>query len=118
MQYMLLIYSSQGGRPAMTDAEISEMMEGYRSLIADLRATGKYLHSDALEQISAATTVRVRNGKTMTVDGPFAETKELLGGYFVVEARDLDDAISIAARIPTAKTGSVEIRPINVNLRM
>jgi hypothetical protein len=79
---------------------------------AQIQQSGNYIGGEALEPIASATTVRVKNGKTVTTDGPFAETREQLGGYFLVEAKDLDEAISLAARIPGAKHGSIEVRPI------
>ncbi len=89
-------------------------MGDYRKFTDDIKASGKLLAADALQPVSTATTVRVRDGKTLTTDGPFAETKEQLGGFYLVEAKDLDEALAIAARIPSAKFGSIEVRPVMV----
>ena len=109
---MLLIYSSEADSKKMSAAEQGQIYQEYMAFTEDLMKSGKNKGGNALEQTATATTVRVRNGKTMVTDGPFAETKEQLGGYYLVEAKDLDDAISIAARIPGAKHGSIEVRPI------
>ncbi len=114
MQYLLLIYESEAEAQAMAPAAYGEMMAGYGGFTRDLVASGKFKAGDALQPTSTATTVRVREGKTLATDGPFAETREQLGGYYLVEAGDLDDAIAIAARIPGAATGSIEIRPVMV----
>ena len=112
MQYLLLIYHEEGPWEALSEAERQTIYAGYRALREDLQKAGKYIGGNQLQPISTATTVRVRNDKTAVIDGPFAETKEQLGGYFLVEAHDLDDALAIAARIPSAKTGSIEVRPV------
>jgi hypothetical protein len=109
MQYLLLIYSNEQTTPSSP-----EIMQEYMGLGADLRAKGQYLSADRLQDVATATTVRVKDGKTITTDGPFAETREQLGGYYLVEAKDLDEAVGIAARIPAARWGSVEVRPIFV----
>lgn len=111
MEYMLLIYSGLDSQK-MTAAEQGQMHQEYMAFTQDLTKRGKNKGGNALEQSSAATTVRVRNGKTAVTDGPFAETKEQLGGYYLVDAKDLDEAISIAARIPGAKYGAIEVRPV------
>jgi hypothetical protein len=87
-------------------------MQAYAAFTEHARATGAYLGGEALEPTETATTVRVRDGQTLTTDGPFAETKEALGGYYLVDAKNLDEAIDLAARIPGAANGSIEIRPI------
>jgi len=110
MQYMLLIYGSEANK--LSPAEQGQLMNEYMSFTQDIVKAGKFKAGDPLEPTSTATTVQVRNGKTVTTDGPFAETKEQLGGYYMVEAKDLDEAVSIAARIPTAKFGSIEVRPV------
>ena len=110
MQYMLLIYHNEGLR--LSPSEESQMMQEYMAFTQDIVKSGKFKAGDRLETTDSATTVQVRNGKRVTTDGPFAETKEQLGGYYIVEAIDLDEAISIAARIPGARTGSIEVRPI------
>jgi hypothetical protein len=112
MEYVLLIYSSEAEGKKMSAAEQGEIFQGYVAFTQDLTKSGKNKGGNALEQTTTATTVRVRNGKTVVTDGPFAETKEQLGGYYLVEAKDLDEAISIASRIPGAKYGSIEVRPV------
>jgi len=114
MQYLLLIYESEAEAQAMAPAAYGEMMAGYGVFTRDLVASGKFKAGDALQPTSTATTVRLRDGKTLATDGPFAETREQLGGYYLVEATDLDDAIAIAARIPAAANGCVEVRPVMV----
>jgi hypothetical protein len=109
MKYMMLIY---GAEDAWTDAERASCYDESVRLTHDLEAKGQYLGASPLHPISTATSVRVREGKRLVTDGPFAETREQLGGYFLVEARDLDEAIAIAGRIPGARKGTVEIRPI------
>ena len=109
---MLLIYVNEAEGSRRSDAEQTQMHREYMALTQDLVRTGKNKGGNALEQTAAASTVRVRSGKTMVTDGPFAETKEQLGGYYLVEAKDLDEALSIAARIPGAKFGSIEVRPV------
>lgn len=115
MQYLLLLYDD----PAQyaQGKELERLIGEHKAFSTNLVKEGKYLHSNALEPAATATTVRIRNGKTMTLDGPFAETREQLGGYYLVEARDLDEAIAMAGRLPNARSGSVEIRPINIAVR-
>jgi hypothetical protein len=110
MQYMLLIYETEG-RERGTQ-EYAELMREYMIFTEDIVKSGNFKAGDPLEMTTSATTVRVRNGKTLATDGPFAETKEQLGGYYLVEAKDLDEAIALAARIPAARTGSIEVRPV------
>jgi hypothetical protein len=110
MQYMLLIYNNEEQK--LSPAEQGQLMQEYMTFTQDIVKSGKFKAGDPLEPTSTATTVRVRNSKTLATDGPFAETKEQLGGYYLVEAKDLDEAVAIAARIPTARTGSIEVRPI------
>ena len=111
MQYLLLIY--QEPPPAEpTQAEWGAMMAEYNSYTAWLREGGQFVGGEALHPVSDATTVSVRDGRRIVTDGPFAETKEHLGGYYLIEAADLDAAIEAAARVPGAKIGKVEIRPI------
>lgn len=110
MQYMLLIYHNEKERLSPSDE--SKMMQDYMTFTQDIVKTGKFKAGDRLQPTASATTVKVRNGKTVTTDGPFAETKEQLGGYYLVEAKDLDEALAIAARIPGARHGSIEVRPI------
>ncbi|HEX5835046.1 MAG TPA: YciI family protein [Pyrinomonadaceae bacterium] len=112
MKYMLLIYHDEPSWNAISEAERQQIYLEYRKLEEELQARGQYLSGSELQPISTATSVRVRDGKELITDGPFAETHEQLGGYFLVEAKDLDEATSIAARIPSARTGTVEVRPL------
>jgi hypothetical protein len=112
MEYMLLIYGNEADAKKMSQEEGHKIYQEYMTFTQDLAKSGKQKGGAPLEQSATATTVRVRNGKTTVTDGPFAETKEQLGGYYLVEAKDLDEAISIAARIPGAKYGSIEVRPV------
>ena len=112
MKYLCLIYDDEKLWPSMPKAEAEAMMGEYFAFTEAVKKSGHYLGGNALQPTSTATCVRVRHGKTTTTDGPFAETKEQLGGYYLVEARDLNDAIQVAARIPGAKMGTVEVRPI------
>jgi hypothetical protein len=114
MQYMLLIYSQEGADPAPGSDEWGPYMQGYTDFTAEMRDSGKLVAGDALQPVSTATTVSVRAGETHTVDGPFAETKEVLGGYYLLNCADLDDALAQAAKIPTAQFGRVEVRPLIV----
>ena len=112
MQYLLMIYDDEKIWQDMPKAESDKMFGEYMQFSADIKKSGHYIAGDALQPVSTATTVRVRNGKTQTTDGPFAETKEQLGGYYLIEAKDLDEATKIAARIPSSRIGSIEIRPV------
>ena len=112
MQYMLLIYSNETDEPTPGTPEFDEHIAGYMALSKEVRDKGIVISAEPLEKISTATTVRVRNGKADVTDGPFAETKETLGGYYLLECENLDEAISYAAKIPSVAFGSVEIRPI------
>ena len=115
MQYMLLIYDSEAEAQKRSDAELGGMHQEYMEFTQGIARSGHLKAGDALERTSSATTVRVRNGKTATVDGPFAETKEQLAGYYILDCKDLDEAIEWAAKIPTAcrgGTGGIEIRPM------
>ena len=109
MQYMLLIYLEEN---AMDSAEREQCFAESTQLCHDLAARGKFLGASPLHPVSAATSVRMREGKRLVTDGPFAETREHLGGYFLVEAKDLDEALGIAAKIPGARKGTVEVRPV------
>jgi len=111
MQYLVLIYSEEPAAPP--DAErVGGVMVEYDAYSKLLRDRGAFVAGDALWPTSSATTIRVRDGQTLTTDGPFAETKEALGGYYQIEAKDLDEALQLAAACPGAKWGSVEVRPI------
>ena len=111
VQYMLLIYEDQAteGQPIADD-----VMAGYMAFGEEMQANGSMVAGEALQPTSTATTVRVRGTETRTTDGPFAETKEVLGGFYIVNVDNLDDAIAAAAKIPGASTGSVEVRPVMV----
>ena len=112
MQYLLLIYSDESDKKMSTPGDTAQMMKEYGEFTASITKSGNMRAGDALQPTSTATTVRVREGKTLTTDGPFAETREQLGGYYLIEAKDLDEATKIAARIPTARFGSIEVRPV------
>ena len=112
MKYLCLIYENESAWETMTKEDGDRIMGEYFAFTDDIRKSGQYVAGEALQPTATATTVRVRKGKIATTDGPFAETKEQLGGYYLVEAKDLNEAIQIAARIPAAKNGSVEVRPI------
>jgi hypothetical protein len=112
MKYLCLIYNEEKSFAALAPAAVDTMMGEYNEFTADIKKSGHYVAGEALHPVNTATTVRVRNGKVSTTDGPFAETKEQLGGFYYIEAKDLNDAIQIAARIPSARMGSIEVRPI------
>ena len=109
MKYMLLIYMSE---TAMSESERQQCYKDSTDLAHDLTANGQYLSANPLQPVAMATSVRVREGKRLVTDGPFAETREQLGGYFLIDAKDLDAAMQVAARIPAAQKGTVEIRPV------
>jgi hypothetical protein len=109
MKYMLLIYMHED---AMSEPEREQCYKDSTQLAHELKANGKYLAANPLQQVATATSVRLREGKRLVTDGPFAETREQLGGYFLIEANDLDEAIAIAGKIPAARVGTVEIRPV------
>ena len=112
MQYMCLIYSADGSGPQPGTPEFGAFMKGYMDFTETVKKDGKFVAGDALQSVSTATTVSVGGGKTKTMDGPFAETKEQLGGYYLLDCKDLDEAIEHAAKIPCARGGSIEIRPV------
>ena len=114
MQYMLLIYDDEKKIAAMSDAEQGQFLGAYMEFTRSIKQSGHHRAGDALHPTSMATSVRVRDGKTLATDGPFAETREQFGGYYLIEAKDLDEAIAIATRIPSARTGTVEVRPVVV----
>ena len=114
MQYLALIYATPDSSPKYGTPEFKAMMDGYTAFTAELKARGAFVSGDGLKPVETATSVRVRGGKTETMDGPFAETKEHLGGYYLIEVPDLDAAIKVAAMIPTAGYGTVELRPVMV----
>jgi hypothetical protein len=112
MKYMLLIYDDEQGRNKMTEAERSHLIAEYMQFTKEIEASGHYKVGSQLQPTASATAVRVRDGKRLVTDGPFAETREQLGGYYLIEAKDLDEAIGIAARIPSSRRGTIEVRPL------
>jgi hypothetical protein len=112
MQYLLLIYASEELQKNASARDREAMFGEYHELTKSIIKSGNMKAGDALQPTSTATTIRVRDGKTLSTDGPFAETKEQLGGYYLVEAKDLDEATKIAARIPGARVGCIEVRPV------
>jgi len=112
MKYMLLIYDDEKGWAKLSETERQQAMGEYMQLTQQIKSGGQYVASSQLHPTSAATSVRLRNGKRLATDGPFAETREQLGGYYLIEAKDLDEAIAIAARIPSARSGTIEVRPL------
>ena len=114
MQYMLLIYDTEGSMGAMTADQRNAFMGEYGAYTEGLRAAGKFVAGDGLQPTATATSVRVRDGKRIVTDGPFAETKEQLGGYYLIEAASLDDALDWAAKIPSSRLGTIEVRPVMV----
>lgn len=114
MQYLLLIYDNEKVWNDMPEAERGKLFGEYMQFTSDVKKSGHFVAGDALQPVHTATTVRVRDGKVTKTDGPFAETREQLGGYYLVEAKDLDEACAIAAKIPSSRIGSIEVRPIMV----
>ncbi len=112
MQYLLLIYQNEAEYDARPQAELQKTTAEYGAFTQGIVQSGNFKGGERLRPVSMATTVRVRNGKTMTTDGPFAETREQLGGFYLIEAKNLDEATGIAARIPSARNGSIEVRPV------
>jgi hypothetical protein len=112
MQYLCLVYADEARLAAMTQPEVDALIDETDANNRELRASGQLLLAQALEQVDEAVTVRVRDGRLSATDGPFAETTEQLGGFLLIEARDLNEAIRIAGRIPSARIGSVEVRPV------
>jgi hypothetical protein len=112
MKYLLLIYNNEQSWNAITETERQQIYGDYRKLREQLLSRGQFVTGSQLQPISTATSVRVRDGKELVTDGPFAETHEQLGGYFLIEAENLDEATSIAAQIPSAKIGTIEVRPL------
>jgi hypothetical protein len=112
MRYLCLIYQDESVGAKVPQAEIDKVLGQYLVFADGIKKSGHYVGSNRLQPTETATTVRVRNGKVTTTDGPFAETKEQLGGYFLIEARDLNEAIQIAAKIPSARFGCIEVRPV------
>src|ERR1700736_5177144 len=112
MKYILLIYDDEKAWPKFSATEQQQYMGEYMQFTQQIESSGQYVASSRLHPTSAATSVRVRNGKRLVTDGPFAETREQLLGYYLIEAKDLDEAITIAARIPSVSAGTVEVRPL------
>jgi hypothetical protein len=112
MQYMLLIYTPPGSWESLSAEERQAIGEAYFGFSEELQASGKHVAGDALQSTTTATSVRVRDGETLTTDGPFAETKEILGGYYLIDVDTLDEALEWAAKIPGAQYGTIEVRPI------
>ncbi len=114
MQYMLLIYSNEAAAATAGEAEMMEVMKAYNDFTAAVHARGIFKGGDALHDTSKATTVRTKDGKHVLTDGPFAETKEQLGGFYLVDVKDLDEALEIAKMCPGSKWGAIEVRPVMV----
>jgi hypothetical protein len=112
MKYLCLIYDEEKALGGMSKAEMDAFMAEYGAFTESTKKSGHYVGGHQLQPVHTATTIRSRNGKISTTDGPFAETKEQLGGFYLIEAKDLNDAIQVASRIPSARTGSIEVRPI------
>jgi hypothetical protein len=112
MKYILLIHHNEEVLGALGEAELQQMRAESVRLANQIDANGQYVDAAPLHSVSTATCVRIRNGKRLVTDGPFTETREQLGGYFLIDAKDLDDALTIAARVPGARIGTVEVRPV------
>jgi len=112
MKYLLLLYQNERIWEGRSREEAGKIFQEYMDYTKGIHRGGNYIAGEALQPTATATTVRQRNGKTLTTDGPFAETKEQLGGFYLVEAKDLDEAIKLAGGIPAVRTGSIEVRPI------
>jgi hypothetical protein len=112
MKYLCLIYENEKAWETMAPADSEAIMNEYFSFTEGIQRTGQYVAGEALQPTQTATTVKVRNGKVSTTDGPFAETKEQLGGFYLIDAKDLNEAIQVAAKIPSARSGAIEVRPV------
>ena len=112
MKYLCLIYDDEKTLAAMPKSDGDAFMGEYFTFTEDIKKSGHYVAGEALHPVETATTVRIRNGRLSTTDGPFAETKEQLGGFYLIEAADLNEAIRVAAKIPSARIGSIEVRPV------
>ena len=112
MKYLCLIYDEEKKLAGMSKDEGEQFMGEYFGFTEGIKASGHYVAGEALHPVASATTIRMRHGKLQTTDGPFAETKEQLGGFYLIEARDLNEAIQVAAKIPSVRVGSIEIRPV------
>ena len=118
MQYMLLIYNDPESWVSMSEEQQGEIFGEYGSYTEELQNSGKLVAGDALQPISTATSIRVRDGETLTTDGPFAETKEVLGGYYVIDVETLDEALEWGAKVPGSKYGTIEVRPVVTDYEM
>ena len=114
MKYLLTIYDDQSTWGDAQPGDVNAMMDGYRRFGEEVHGNGAYVAGEALEPVSTATTVRVKGGERLVTDGPFAETKEQLGGFYLLDCKDLDEAIAYAAKIPGAQSGCIEVRPVRV----
>ena len=112
MEYLALIYADENGRESVSEEDMKKMYAAYAAFGEEAEKRGAMRGGNELQPATTATTVRVRNGETMVTDGPFAETKETLGGYYLLECDSLDDAVDLAAKIPGARHGSIEVRPV------
>jgi hypothetical protein len=112
MRYLCLIYDDEKRLAGMSKSESDAFMGDYFAFTDGIKQSGHYVAGEALQPVQTATSVRVRNGKVFTTDGPFAETKEQLGGFYMINARDLNEAIQVATRIPSARVGTIEVRPV------
>ena len=112
MKYLLMIYDDEQAFAKLPEAALQKRMGEYMQFTQDLKANGQLVAAERLQPVANATSVRVRDGKRMVTDGPFAETREQLGGFYLVEAKDLDEAIELAARIPSSVSGTIEVRPL------
>lgn len=112
MRYMLLIYAEEAVENALSEDQMGQLMQEYQEFSAELEGAGAFLEGARLRPLETATTVRIRNDEVLGTDGPFAETKEALGGYYLIEAANLDAALDWARKVPSAKLGSVEVRPV------
>ena len=112
MRYVCLIYDDEKKLAGMSKQDADSFMGEYFQFTEDIKKSGRYVAGEALQPVNSATSLRIRSGKLSTTDGPFAETREQLGGFYLIDARDLNEAIQIASRIPSAKTGTIEVRPV------
>ncbi len=112
MKYLCLIYDEEKSLQSMSKDESDAFIGEYHAFTEGIRRSGHYIAGEALQPVQTATAVRIRNGRLSTTDGPFAETKEQLGGFYLINARDLNDAIQVASKIPSARVGTIEVRPI------
>ena len=112
MEYLLLIYDNEADFGKMSEAELAAMFQDYGRFTQSIQQSGNHRAGHQLQPVATATTVRMRDGKRQVTDGPFAETREQLGGFYLIEAKDLDEALAIAERVPSARIGSIEVRPL------